>query len=351
MSDISEIIVDCFSQSHLKIEFYIEDLKQGWQQVLNQADFQPVYFLRDSIDYYQEYFSGNGQKTEDFSLIVYENDLPIAIWPLMIRDAGDRKEFTSGSGSLFSPLYTSNVNKKMERNINSACFTACRAIARNLQILEWRSESYFADEQGVQEWDLNCIKEDAKLSVEYHWYLDLIPELNQIRKSYRKDSRSRSLSGAKRWSVSELNESNFDQQVWNEFQQLHLEVSGRKTRSDNSWQLQGRAIEEGSALLVYTRNELGNLNGGGYFLHSRDESYYGVGAYSRNKLPVPVSHVIQDSAIAILKARGIRWHNLGNASLGQNSYSEKEISISNFKEGFASKLFPSYHYLFELKPN
>ena len=351
MSDISTIIVDCFLQSNLKIEFYIEDLKQDWQQVLNQAHFQPVFFLRDLIDYYKEYFSGNGQNTEEFSLIVYENDLPIAIWPLMIRDAGDTKEFTSGSGSLFSPLYASNVNKKMERNINSACFTACRAIARNLQMLEWRSQSYFTDKQGVQEWDLNCIKEDAKLSVEYYWYLDLSSDLDEIRRCYRKGLKSSLMSGAKYWTVEALDSKNFDQKIWTEFQQLHLEVSGRKTRSDNSWQLQGKAIKEGSALLVYTRNESEDLIGGGYFLCSRDESYYGVGAYAREKLPAPISHLIQDSAIAILKARGIRWHNLGNASLGQNSYSEKEISISNFKEGFASKLLPRYHYLCNFSNN
>jgi FemAB family protein len=135
-----------------------------------------------------------------------------------------------------------------------------------------------------------------------------------------------------------------DASIWAEFIQLHFDVSGRKTRSDETWALQLRQIAVGEALLVLLRDGEGKMVGGGFFQFSRDEALYAVGAYDRKLFPKPLGHVVQATAIDELKRRNIRWLKLGRRFFSSDSPTptEKELSISEFKSGFSSHLFPEF---------
>ena len=59
----------------------------------------------------------------------------------------------------------------------------------------------------------------------------------------------------------------------------------------------------------------------------------------------PLGHLVQYRAIEELKKRGIRWYKIGTRPYISDipKPTEKEISIGEFKQGFASFLFPRYH--------
>ena len=111
------------------------------------------------------------------------------------------------------------------------------------------------------------------------------------------------------------------------------------------------AIESGNAFLIYLRDSSDRMMGGGFFEYTKDEAYYSVGAYDRNLFDKPIGHVVQNQAIIEMKKRNISWYKIGNRSFVGDSIlpTDKEVSISEFKQGFCSDLFPKYLLKLETK--
>ena len=82
--------------------------------------------------------------------------------------------------------------------------------------------------------------------------------------------------------------------------------------------------------------------GAGLFNFTRDEGLYAIGAYDREQFDKPLGHVVQYYAIEELKKRDVRWYKLGARPYPTHFPvpSAKEISIGEFKQGFASHLLP-----------
>ena len=87
--------------------------------------------------------------------------------------------------------------------------------------------------------------------------------------------------------------------------------------------------------------------GGGLFSFTSDEGLYVVGAYDRSLLDKPLGHVVQYRAIEELKKRDVKWCKIGTRPYSSNAPTptDKEISIANFKQGFATWHFRKKHKL------
>jgi FemAB family protein len=135
-----------------------------------------------------------------------------------------------------------------------------------------------------------------------------------------------------------------ERSVWDEFRDLHQKVSGRSTRSMRTWDLHFDSINHGDAFLVTLRGCDSQLVGAGLFFTSRDEGYYAVAAYDRSLFEMPIGHVAQLHAIREMKRRGVLWYGLGLRRYKQEHYrpTDKELSISEFKQGFSSHTIPRY---------
>jgi FemAB family protein len=184
-------------------------------------------------------------------------------------------------------------------------------------------------------------------------YVDLSLPMPQIKARFRKSYRALVTSGLKAWRVHDM--TGPDAQRWNEFRELHARVAGRVTRSAQSWDLQYQSICAGDAFLVYLLDEAGTMVGGGYFQTTRDEGVYAVAAYERALFDKPLGHVVQHRAIEALKERGARWYKIGARPYAGETpaASAKELSIADFKQGFATHFFPRYvldHEFHESEP-
>ena len=121
------------------------------------------------------------------------------------------------------------------------------------------------------------------------------------------------------------------------FRDLHILVSGRETRSRNSWIKQYDSIKNGEAFIVF--GYLGDeLVSAGYFIISKTNCFYGVSASRRDLFDKPIFHSLMWTAMLHAKQIGCHWFDMGeqffSCDVNGNHPTQKELGISKFKTGF-----------------
>ena len=112
-------------------------------------------------------------------------------------------------------------------------------------------------------------------------------------------------------------------------QKLHMKVAGRKTRSDETWNIQQEMIDVGEAFVIELYKD-GTLISAALFYKNDYCCYYAVAA----SLKGVNSHPVIWAAIQYCKAEGLVRFELGEKLQG----TEKEKNISKFKSGFGAAL-------------
>lgn len=142
--------------------------------------------------------------------------------------------------------------------------------------------------------------------------------------------------GKKNLLIKVLDAQTSDYEGFLEFKNLHIKASGRKTRSDLSWDYQFEMIKLGKAYLIsaFYNNELVS---GCFIMHNKNTALYGVAASDRKLMSInfPLNHYTLWKSILIAKDKGCKKFILGNVSNDHN-LDEKANNIALFKRGFAS---------------
>lgn len=324
----------------------------GWDQALEALDYIPVNYSSAWIDYQLAYQRGHGGKWLDASLILHHDHRPCGVWPITYSVKDDRPSFTSQGLPLAPPLFVKDLPDRSRKRQVQNCLRAWQRICASYAIAEFRSAESFNDQanRGMSEWHDQFLRLGGRAVLRHELFVDLSLDIEMIKANFRKSYRSLITSGVRTWEVIEMTAE--DPGSWAEFRELHLQVSGRVTRSPESWDLQYRAIADGKAFLIYLRDGGGKMVGGGFFAVTRDEGVYAVGAYDRSLFDKPLGHVVQYRAIELMKSRKMRWYKVGQRHYPseQPAATDKEISISEFKQGFATHLFPHYILCHEHNP-
>lgn len=313
-----------------------------WTETALRLPYLPVAFSSPMMDYQHAYWSGNGVPIEDVSLILMHDNRPCGLWPLSVSLGAEGPILGSSGAALAPPLFVANLAARSVKTLSAQCLDVATRLAEHLHIASWQSAESFVGETGLGEWHDQSLRSGACVSLQHELYADLAPDLASIKSTFRKSFKALVTSGTKYWQVALLDGEGKD--IWEEYRLLHLAVSGRVTRSLESWELQYRAVCSGDAFLVYLRDEAGKMVGGGLFHVTRDEGLYAVGAYDRDLFDKPLGHVVQFRAIEEMKKRGVRWYKLGLRSYPADdpAPTDKDLAIADFKQGFASHLFPRY---------
>jgi FemAB family protein len=310
-----------------------------WEQVLQQAAYVPVAYSQAMIDYQAAYYRGQGSVWLDCSLVLFNDRQPCAVWPLSFSSEADSCCLSSSGEAILGPLFSQQLSPKTIKSLTTACHESLTTIGARLAC-ELRVQESFQDRLGLSEWYQRAVQVAESKVVKHDLFVDLRPELSGIRGGFRKSYKPLISSGEKLWQVGISREA--DEALWEEFRLLHLVVAGRATRSMQSWDAQLQAIDTGAAFLVYLRDPGGRMVGAGLFHVSRDEGLYAVAAYDRALFDKPLGHVVQYHAILEMKRRQLRWYRLGARFYPSDlpAPSAKELSIADFKQGFASHVFP-----------
>jgi len=122
-----------------------------------------------------------------------------------------------------------------------------------------------------------------------------------------------------------------------ELRKLHLEASGRETRSRDTWQAQLNSLIEGSATIV-TAYHAGDPISSSLFMHSLRDVYYAVSA-SVNRKDIAKGHFVMKSAIEHFRERNFKSLHLGTQySQFTGKASAKDLGIERFKGLFGGSL-------------
>ena len=342
------IFLEFFNKNHLQV-VPRKDNVNLWNEVIDSLPLRPVKYLNSSIDYYIKYLEDQGEICDDISCVILSDSKPIGLWPLSVSKKKSPLMLSSHGNPVVEPLFV-KCPKKTFKNNTKKCFTTASQIADSIGLKDWVSSSSMLDKSSVSYWHQICMSSNASLSSFHELYIDLELPIEKIKSNFRKSYKPLVSLGEKLWKIDVINQSSLSAEIENhvnEFCLLHEDVSGKKTRSTESWNFQKNAILNSEAFLICLRDDENKLIGAGYFSHTSDQGVYAIAAYDRNLFQKPLGHTVQYAAIKELKKIGCKWYHLGRRSykndLGQPT--DKEISISKFKEGFSTNIFPS----FELK--
>ena len=90
--------------------------------------------------------------------------------------------------------------------------------------------------------------------------------------------------------------------------------------------------------------------GAGLFTYSRDSGFYCVGAYKRELSDQPLGHAVQMKAIETFKKNGVKWYEIGlkRLKIDKKIPTEKELALTQFKQGFATHVVARQHLTVDL---
>jgi FemAB family protein len=339
-------LINCFSELLKKHELMFSfrtDNSSLWFEVSNKTDYLPVIYTSDFINYEMAYNNGEikaDNELIDISIILYNDSVAVGIWPLSINCEPSSFKVSSFSNFIAQPIFVANTSVKTIKKLTKSCIAALQEFASKCDVssdIEYESCIPF---KMLDDWHKTLMQNGANILVQHELYIDLSLSLKEIKAKLRKSYKALITSGMKLWSPKILLTK--DSKVWEEFKELHRNVAGRKTRSDYTWELQHEDIKNGTSFLVYLQDDNYRMVGGGLFRITKDEALYSVGVYDRSLFDKPLGHIVQWCAIQEMKNKGLKWYKLGRRYYPSDkpTPTEKEISISYFKEGFSTHTFP-----------
>jgi FemAB family protein len=322
----------------------------AWETAWAALPYQPVGYAASMLDYQHAYVRGAGWQVEDLSLILRLDSQPCGLWPLSLGGPPGAPRLSSAGAPVLAPVFARDLSPRSVKKICSRALALLRALCMSHALpspaLEQGAQPC-ANMGGATEWHQQLMGAGAAPSVRHDLFADLRPSLADIRTTYRKSFRPLINVGLRSWPVFVMDHTQPDSDVWSQFKELHRNVAGRSTRSDDTWTQQFHMITAGTAFLVGLRDPAqGSLVGAGFFQCTRDEGLYAVGAYDRSLFDKPLGHAVQQRAIETMKERGVAWYRIGERHYAQDipAPSDKQVAIAAFKHGFASHLFCRFEF-------
>ena len=322
IEDIKTVLLERFTNLNFDLT--------NWSEVLDNSPFISVFHQSSTIEYYSTYFQG-----ENISFVLTESNKPVAIFPLFAyQDKGEWKISSNGLG-IISPLFISDIPKRLRKRLEQQIIEIVEILSSTLKL---KKIIIFEHSSILSNWFLLWLEKADTEILTYQLAIDLRQSIEIIKLDFRKSYKPLVSKSLKEWDV-KICEEEIDES-FEDFRKLHLEVAGKQTRSKESWSIQKKQIVNKEAFLVTVRDGK-ILIGAGLFNFSRDIGSYSVGAYKRDLFDKPIGHAVQMVAIEKLKNLGCQIYILGQKATGKSS--EKEVSISHFKEGFAGYVYVQPH--------
>jgi len=296
----------------------------------NQNWFSSVYNM-SNLDFTRQRLFDETYKIEDKSFLLLNDNKPI------IAFIGSLLEFegsTNLSGNIDACVLVESSKKLTKKE--KKCFL--KELICSIDYVHgklWYRDFLFNGKMSfISEY---LLSEGGKSTTVFFRTIDLYQDEAYLKKNIRKRYQSFVNWGLKELQPVVYSKKNILIDHILIFRDLHILVSGRETRSKNSWIKQYDAIKNGEAFIVF--GYLGNeLVSAGYFLISKTNCYYGVSASRRDLFDKPIFHSLIWTAILHAKQIGCHWFDMGDQFFSYDPNSNhptlKELGISKFKGGF-----------------
>ena len=224
-----------------------------WERVLEDSEYVPVRYTLASIEYQYRYIE-SFYKVSDKSIVFYSNGQACGVWPLYEIFYPEGGELVSFPNKTVWPIL---FNKFVSAKIRKHCIEAATDLLREYYGCNGAGERYLQVHDSIFwnlkndkscEWYRKWMERGATASVTSELYLDLSASLEQIRQTVRKSYRNLINKAGTFWRAQVYTK--IDYETFEKYRCKHIEVSGRITRSKESWNSQYEAINKGDAFLV-----------------------------------------------------------------------------------------------------
>lgn len=319
-----------------------------WENFLRVSNicknFNPIY-QRDFYLYQKEYCISNKSLLSEKSFLIFKNKKVVcgAIFLLTKSPNTNNPEINFGNNFpgiiLISDEFSGDSIKVLQSKIHSLLELANKiifTIPMN-NILNKGYESILNKFKFTQEiiWSKSIYTNKKD---EYLW--------RDIRKSYKSPINR----GLKEQSFQIIDKFNLDEKKFKQIKDLHFKISGRKTRSDKSWDLQYSAIKNDSGFALTSFGEDKNdLYSAVYFYKTNHHAYYGTGLYTDYSKKYLYGYSIIWKAIVYCLERNITLCELDDNVKFKwiSDIDKKLVDISFLKGGFGGNL--SAKFIFSIK--
>ena len=299
-----------------------------WVEVLDSldGDFDIAYTL-NMQKYYKEYYCG--AKCLSFS---YAKDgKAVFILPIFLYEIDNEFIVSSDGMNLYEPLYSRHITVSVRNKINKKIHRFLNNVLNDIGVACYNSVCKKSEMSSWHELVMQKSYADFNL---YNYHVDLKLSLPDIKSFIRKSYKPLASKALRTWDYT-VHEKCTDQMV-QDFRELHIDVSGRITRSEKSWLIQADQVNAGEGFLIFIKNN-DELIGAAFFLYNKENAVYAVAAYKRELFELPIGHGVQILAIDFLKEKNVKNYFLGSYHASWlKDVTEKELAIEDFKKGFST---------------
>jgi len=321
--------------------------KDTWDTELQKLDIIPVCYDGDFIEYQRNYYlSLSFVEVTPLRFIYQLTNKSQLFWPvLLLRSADNNYSLETFGGGVCSPVAIQGLQQSVRSKAESEMYAV---LGKLMQLYSIKTVTVITSRRTnhLGKWYQKVAEESSSAILSHNMYVALDWSMADIFANFRKSYKNL-VNKAKNLWTSEVLSGEFEKAIFEKYKLLHIETSGRQTRSDESWDLQYQMILDKKAFLVVLFDSNQELIGGGYFNYTRDEVFYSVGVYKRELFDQPLGHLVQFLAISFMKELGIRQYFLGRRHYKSDipSPEEKLLNISGFKHGFATHLDMEVHHI------
>ena len=279
--------------------------------------YQPASFFEDLqiCEYFFEYFSG-----QDCSRVVFFKGEPILFFPALIKDG----EYSFAGLSIEPSFNTPDFRLRIQ--------ALEEVLAELFQNEDAKMNTKFSSEIAPLAMKWGCSIR-SKLSA----HIDLTQAEEEIRKGLRSSYKALINKGQRELQTQVDFGLEASLATMKAAQEFHFSVSGRRTRSDRTWEIQHELIVAKKAFHVRSSVD-GVLAASSYVFTDGKDAYYGSGVYDRELMHQgrPLSHWNVYKAIMVAKELGVKRFILGE--VGPDFTDKKNEDIAMFKRGFGGKI-------------
>ena len=184
---------------------------------------------------------------------------------------------------------------------------------------------------------LACLARGGQAEIGLNAMVDLTISEDNIRSGIRRRYKSMVNWGRKNLDVSYINAENPDRPAFDAYQRFHLEVAGRQTRPQGSWDVMFDTIAAGDGELIMANMKDHGLVAGCLSIDGSTTTRYVSGVFERSLFKHPIGHFPIFDSIIRAKTRGQTFYDLGEIE-ERPAQTEKERNIARFKKGFTSRV-------------
>ena len=328
-----------------------KDLHKDWSKFCDRSDDAWFWHTIEMLEYTLNY----NPKLDSESLYFFVNNKneTLAIAPLIIENKilKDKKvkEFSFGGGPLPAPALKNNLDKKTKFKLHTFIFDYIDSLSEKHNALKITyklsplSPSFIDSKHPKSNHLTRYSFIDTSLSTRI---INLQKSREYLLKELRRNHRRGINKIKNKFEIIVYNKENITHKIFDEYRLMHKKAAGQVTRPLITFEKMYQWIKNDLAILVVSKDIDKDKYIGFEHYSIYKNNVYGFSAANAPKYSsLPIRHLIEWEAMLWLKERGCKYYDIGPEYYGAHLYespSEKEINISQFKQGFGGFAVPFF---------